>query len=71
VEATPLTGDRLEPVSPITISIGLALMPDHGRDVNHLIEKADRAMYRAKDSGRNQVQVWQEEVPEGDLTAVA
>ena len=71
VEATPLTGDRLEPVSPITISIGLALMPDHGRDVNQLIEKADRAMYRAKDSGRNQVQVWQEEVPEGDLTAVA
>jgi diguanylate cyclase (GGDEF)-like protein len=71
VETTPITGDQLETVSPITISIGLALMPGHGRDVNGLIEKADRAMYRAKDSGRNRVEVWQEEAVERDLTVVA
>jgi diguanylate cyclase (GGDEF)-like protein len=69
VETTPITGDLLETVSPITISIGLALMPDHGSDINELIEKADRAMYQAKDSGRNRVQVWQEDAL--DVTEVA
>jgi diguanylate cyclase (GGDEF)-like protein len=71
IETTPMTGDQLEPVSPITISIGLALMPDHGTGVNELIEKADKAMYRAKEAGRNRVEIWQEEAIEGDLTAVA
>jgi diguanylate cyclase (GGDEF)-like protein len=70
VETTPITGDQLETVSPITISIGLALMPDHGTDINHLIEKADRAMYRAKDAGRNRVEVWSEDL-RGELRAVA
>jgi diguanylate cyclase (GGDEF)-like protein len=70
VETTPITGDQLETVSPITISIGLALMPDHGTDINHLIEKADRAMYRAKDAGRNRVEVWSEDLP-GELRAAA
>jgi diguanylate cyclase (GGDEF)-like protein len=72
VESTPITGDQLETVSTVTISIGLALMPDHGTDVNQLIEKADQAMYRAKSAGRNCVHVWEEEArSEGDLTSVA
>ena len=58
VEETPLSGDNLEPVGPVTISIGLALMPDHGTDFNALIELADRAMYRAKDAGRNRIVTW-------------
>ena len=60
VETMPFTGDQLETVSPITVSIGLALMPDHGADINELIEKADKAMYRAKENGRNRVEVWNE-----------
>jgi diguanylate cyclase (GGDEF)-like protein len=61
VETTPMTGDQLETVSPVTISIGLALMPEHGSNINGLIEKADKAMYRAKENGRNRVEVWREE----------
>jgi len=30
-------------------SIGFALAPDHGRDVNDLLKRADEAMYRAKE----------------------
>jgi diguanylate cyclase (GGDEF)-like protein len=72
VETTPITGDHLETVSPITISIGVALMPDHGSDINRLVEKADKAMYRAKEAGRNQVGMWEEDtVHDDNFTSVA
>jgi len=58
VASTPLTGDQLEPVGPITVSIGLALLPDHGLDLAELIDIADRAMYQSKQSGRNRVTLW-------------
>ncbi len=37
----------------ITISIGIAACPAHGRDITSLVRRADRALYRAKESGRN------------------
>ena len=39
----------------VTISIGIACCPEHGRDVRTLVGRADRALYRAKESGRNRV----------------
>jgi len=39
----------------VTISIGIALSPDHGREITTLVAQADRALYRAKESGRNRV----------------
>ena len=71
VETTPLTGDQLEPVGPVTISIGLAQLPDHGTDINALIEMADKAMYRAKEKGRNRIEVWEDEVYRTNLNSVA
>jgi diguanylate cyclase (GGDEF)-like protein/PAS domain S-box-containing protein len=38
----------------IGTSIGIALSPDHGDDVEPLIAAADHAMYQAKRGGRNQ-----------------
>jgi diguanylate cyclase (GGDEF)-like protein len=70
VESAPLSGENLEPVGPVTISIGLALIPDHGTDIETLIGRADKAMYRAKQGGRNRVEVWDESDVEG-LDSVA
>jgi diguanylate cyclase (GGDEF)-like protein len=71
VEATPLTGDQLEPIGPLTISVGVALLPEHGIDIHELIERADKAMYRAKVAGRNRVEVWQEDMSATGLPTVA
>lgn len=38
----------------VTLSIGVALFPQHGTDFQTLQQRADAAMYRAKRSGRNQ-----------------
>ena len=35
-----------------SVSVGIALFPDHGLDLSALLRKADIAMYRAKTSGR-------------------
>jgi two-component system cell cycle response regulator len=37
----------------VTISIGIALFPEHGQDISSLVGRADTALYRAKDGGRN------------------
>ena len=39
----------------VTISLGVATYPVHGRTSTELIEFADQGLYRAKESGRNQV----------------
>jgi PAS domain S-box-containing protein len=37
----------------VTASIGMAIFPQHGDDVDTLLRKADVAMYAVKDAGRN------------------
>lgn len=37
----------------LTVSIGVSLFPEHGRSTTELLTKADAAMYKAKDLGRN------------------
>lgn len=39
----------------VTISIGIAGFPEHGEDLRTLVGSADRALYRAKESGRNRI----------------
>ncbi len=41
--------------TPVTASVGVASMPDHGATPKTLVAAADAAMYRAKDAGRNRV----------------
>jgi len=49
-----LDGQRLQ----VTPSIGVALIPDHGSTPTDLLKRADIALYRAKDSGRNTTQMF-------------
>ncbi len=49
-----LDGHRLQ----VTPSIGVALIPDHGTTPADLLKRADIALYRAKDSGRNTTQMF-------------
>jgi len=39
-------------------SIGIALYPEHGEDVNTLLKNADHALYKAKELGRNNYQFY-------------
>ncbi len=39
----------------ITVSIGISIAPDHGLDRVSLMHLADKALYRAKEAGRNRV----------------
>ncbi|WP_101833570.1 bifunctional diguanylate cyclase/phosphohydrolase [Frankia canadensis] len=56
----PPSGDRdaapPRPV-PVTVSVGGALLPDHAADVFALVAVADRALYAAKDAGRNRIAI--------------
>ncbi len=48
---------EVDKVGHITASIGVATFLEHSDRVDELIELADQAMYKAKISGRNQVQI--------------
>ncbi|MFA5005138.1 MAG: GGDEF domain-containing protein [Candidatus Omnitrophota bacterium] len=39
----------------VTISIGISIFPEHSLKVPQLIEKADQALYQAKETGKNKV----------------
>jgi diguanylate cyclase (GGDEF)-like protein len=41
----------------ITMSFGVAIYPEHGSDSTGLLQAADSALYRAKNEGRNRVEI--------------
>jgi predicted signal transduction protein with EAL and GGDEF domain len=43
-----------------TASVGVCVFPDFASDAKHLLKRADAAMYAAKESGRNQYQIFSE-----------
>jgi diguanylate cyclase (GGDEF)-like protein len=44
----------------LTASVGVCIYPDFAQDVDSLLERADAAMYAAKESGRGQYQMFAE-----------
>jgi two-component system, cell cycle response regulator len=47
---------------PITISIGLAAFPTHAQNKKDIVIRADKALYRAKASGRDRLCIFDEKV---------
>jgi diguanylate cyclase (GGDEF)-like protein len=39
----------------VTVSVGVAAVPDHGADTQALLQKVDALMYQAKNDGKNKV----------------
>ena len=42
-------------LGPVTVSMGVAALPTHGRSWQDVFRCADKALYEAKRAGRNQV----------------
>jgi len=48
----------------LTVSVGVASLPAHAASLDGLVEAADRAVYRAKDRGKNRVEMALAPAPE-------
>lgn len=43
----------------ITVSIGIAMFPEHGQNIQDLLANADLAMYQAKEAGRGRIHFYE------------
>ena len=55
--------------SPITASVGVARFPDHGATLDAVFQRADQALYYAKNHGRNTVCVADDDARDGSRRA--
>ena len=55
----PSTTDK--PLPKITVSLGIAVYPDHGSTLDEVLSACDRALYNSKRAGRNRTTVYVEE----------
>lgn len=60
----PRLGDQA--LGSVTISAGVATAPEHAVDADRLLDAADRALYRAKNNGRDRVDAFMPEVAAKD-----
>ncbi len=47
---------------PITVSLGIAIYPDHGVETDELLKNADIAMYKAKELGKNRYVIYDKSI---------
>ncbi len=59
----PFPHAETQPLGCLSISVGVATLPDDATTLEGLFEKADQALYEAKRRGRNQVVVYQAAAP--------
>ena len=61
VEGEPFEGSEKQPTGSVTLSLGLASFPEHGSSGEEILEHADKALYLAKEKGRNRVVIYGED----------
>jgi diguanylate cyclase (GGDEF)-like protein len=69
IEQTPL--DHHGEQVPLTVSIGLMSGPLTGDNIEHLMQCADKVMYRAKNAGRNRSLIHAEQFPDFNVVKSA
>jgi diguanylate cyclase (GGDEF)-like protein len=57
VEEEEFPGGRPEEKAHVTISVGIASMPAHALAAEDLVNAADKALYQAKQHGKNRVEI--------------
>ena len=62
VEKQAFPGAETQPLGRLTISIGLAACPEHGASAYEVLNRADKALYFAKDTGRNRSVIYHEDI---------
>ena len=55
-----IEGEDVMPLGRLTVSVGVAAIPDHASSKEELVERADQALYAAKAASRNCVVVAEE-----------
>ena len=50
-----------KPIPPVTVSLGIAVYPEHGGTLEEMLHAADRALYESKRAGRNRSTLYVEE----------
>jgi diguanylate cyclase (GGDEF)-like protein len=60
-----ISTSQFDTTAPLTVSVGVAVYPQHGTEREDLIRSADFAMYRSKEDGKNRVTLYDQslEVP--------
>lgn len=58
VESEKFFKEEVQPGGKLTISIGTATFPEDASNFSKLVEKADKALYQAKNEGRNQLRIY-------------
>jgi diguanylate cyclase (GGDEF)-like protein len=65
IEDTHFEGEEHQPSGELTISVGVAAYPEDAETGDELLMAADRALYAAKNKGRNRVTAYHASVAEG------
>ena len=64
VELSPITSHGQSVAA--TVSIGIAGYPEHGKDLETIMDKADRSMYASKSGGKNRITVYSATPPNSE-----
>ncbi|MCX6579455.1 MAG: diguanylate cyclase [Candidatus Aminicenantes bacterium] len=64
VEHTSFEGGETQPLGKVTLSLGIASYPEHGVTTKDILDRADKAMYVAKESGRNKTVIYSPDLEE-------